>query len=76
MALLLLVSGCATLRGRADDALERGDYRRAVELYKQVLAQKPSDARVKSLLTKAERGLFDQMLERAETAQKSGDQGA
>ena len=75
--LLLLLLGsmaCATLRGRADDALERGDYRGAVELYTQVLARDPSDARVKGLLTRAERGLLDQMLDRADAARAGGNE--
>lgn len=75
--MLLLVLGsmaCATLRGRADDALERGDYRRAVELYTQVYDRDPSDSRVKALLATAERGLLDQMLDRAEAARGGGDE--
>ena len=64
-------TACATLRGRADDALERGDYRRAAELYTQLLARDPGDAKVRSLLTRAERGLIDQLLDRAEAARKS-----
>ena len=75
LLLLLCSMACATLRGRADDALERGDYGRAVELYTQVLARDPSDARVKALLTRAERGLFDQMLDRADAARAGGNEG-
>lgn len=72
VAALLASTACVTLRGRADDALERGDYRLAVDLYTQVLAQKPNDARVKTLLTRAERGLLDQTLDRAEAARGGG----
>jgi hypothetical protein len=74
VAVVLLVCslGCTTLRGRADDALERGDYRRAVDLYSQVLARDPNDSRVKALLTRAERGLLDQLLDRAEAARHGG----
>jgi hypothetical protein len=76
IALVLLSVGCATLRGRADDALERRDYRRAVELYGQLVAKEPNDAKVKGLLTRAERGLLDEMLDRAEAARKGNDQSA
>ncbi len=73
LVVLLASAACVTLRGRADDALERGDYRQAVDLYTQVLAQKPGDARVKTLLTRAERGLLDQMLDRVDAARRRGD---
>ncbi|MBX3220999.1 MAG: tetratricopeptide repeat protein [Labilithrix sp.] len=73
---LLASMGCVTLRGRADDALERGDYRQAVDLYTQVLARKPGDARVRALLTRAERGLLDQVLDRADGARRGADEGA
>ncbi len=74
---LLATAGCATLRGRADDALERGDYRRAAELYAQLHARDPRDARVAQLLTRAERGWLDQVLDRAEAARKGeGEQEA
>lgn len=72
--LFLCVTGCATLRGRADDALERGDYRQAAALYAQVLARNPNDAKVKGLLTRAERGLIDQLLDRADAARNGGSQ--
>ncbi len=67
-------TGCATLRGRADDALERGDYRQAAALYTQLHARDPRDAKVKGLLTRAERGLIDQLLDRAERARESSSQ--
>ena len=71
---LLCCSACATLRGRADDALERGDYRRATALYTQLHARDPSDSKVKGLLTRAERGLIDQLLDRADALRKQGNQ--
>ncbi len=69
----LLLLGCTTLRGRADDALERGDYRLAAELYSQLLREKPNDGAIKAHLTTAERGWLDQMLDRAEAQQKTGN---
>jgi hypothetical protein len=70
---LFAITGCATLRGRADDALERGDYRHAVELYSQLHARDPKDERVTRLLTRAERGWLDQLLDRAEAVRKAGE---
>ncbi len=67
---LICSTACATLRGRADDALERGDYRQATALYTQLLARDPSDANVKKLLARAERGLIDQLLDRADAARQ------
>lgn len=59
-------AGCTTLRGRADDALTKGDYRNAVALYSQVLAEHPNDPEAKAKLTRAERGLLDEALDRFE----------
>lgn len=56
-------TGCTTLRGRADDAFTRGDYRGAVALYAQVLAEHPNDPEAKANLTRAERGLVDEALD-------------
>ncbi|HVH46656.1 MAG TPA: hypothetical protein VM925_30150 [Labilithrix sp.] len=70
---LLCSSACASLRGRADDALERGDYHSAVALYSTLHARDPSDAHVRERLTRAERGLLDQILDRAETARRGGN---
>lgn len=69
---LLLVQGCTTLRGRADDALIRGDYRNAVALYKQVLAENPDDAAASSKLARAERGLLDEALAAVDEHRRSG----
>jgi hypothetical protein len=63
VALLAVATGCTTLRGRADDALIRGDYRNAVALYTQVLAEHPNDPEAKAKLTRAERGLLDEALD-------------
>ena len=63
VGLLALGTGCATLRGRADDALTKGDYRNAVALYSQVLAEHPNDPEAKEKLTRAERGLVDEALD-------------
>lgn len=60
---VLGATGCTTLRGRADDALTRGDYRGAVALYSQVLAEHPNDPEAKAKLTRAERGLVDEALD-------------
>lgn len=64
---------CTTMRGRADAALERGDYREAVELYTKLLARKPGDAALSARLTAAERGLLDQALGRAESERRAGN---
>lgn len=74
LLVLFVGTACATLRGRADDALERGDYRQATALYTRLLARDPSDSRVRTLLTKAERGLIDQLLDRADAARKGASQ--
>lgn len=58
--LLAAGTGCTTLRGRADDALTKGDYRNAVALYTQVLAEHPNDPEAKAKLTHAERGVLDE----------------
>lgn len=73
-AALAALEGCATLRGRADDALERGDYPRAVELYSRLHARDPKDERVAQLLARSERGWLDQMLDRADAARKTGNE--
>lgn len=70
--LLLLLSSCATLRGRADDALKVGDYARATDLYTKVLAEHPNDPEVKKRLMIAERGLLDQKLDQATNAERHG----
>jgi hypothetical protein len=66
VGLLAAATGCTTLRGRADDALTRGDYRNAVAIYSQVLAEHPNDPEAKAKLTRAERGLVDEALDRFE----------
>lgn len=71
--LSLVLFACTSLRGRADDALARGDFHSAVALYSHLHSRDPSDAEVKELLTRAERGLLDQVLTRAEAARKGGD---
>lgn len=63
VALVAFGSGCTTLRGRADDALTKGDYRGAAQLYKQVLAEHPNDPEAKAKLVRAERGLLDEGLD-------------
>lgn len=63
VGLLAVGTGCTTLRGRADDALTKGDYRNAVALYTQVLAEHPDDPEAKAKLTRAERGLLDEVLD-------------
>ncbi len=72
IAVLLCSTACATLRGRADDALERGDYRQATELYTRLLARDPGDRKVRALLVRAERGLIDGLLDRADAARQQG----
>ncbi len=59
-----------TLRGRADDAFARGDYREAVALYSELVDERPHDAEAKARLVLAERGLLGQSLDRAEEAQQ------
>lgn len=76
LAAVLSLTGCATMRGRADDALERGEYAHAVALYGQLLARDPSDARVNALLTRAERGLLDQALAASDAAAGQEETGA
>jgi hypothetical protein len=71
--LLLSATGCATLRGRADDALKEGDYARATDLYTKVLAEHPNDPEVKKRLMIAERGLLDQKLDAAANAEQHGN---
>lgn len=72
LALLLTTAACATVRGRADDALERGDYQSAVALYSQLHRREPNDPEIQQRLTKSERGLLDQLLTRAEAARNGG----
>lgn len=61
-----------TLRGRADDALERGDYRRAAALYAEVVSKDPSDAKARARLREAEQRWLDEELARAESSQRAG----
>ena len=71
LAACLFSTGCSTLRGRADDALKDGNYRTAVELYTQLLAENPKDARIKGLLTRAEQGMLDEALDTFESERRS-----
>lgn len=73
-ALLLsvpLVVGCASTRGRADDALRAGNYTNAVALYRKVLAENPKDAEVQALLLRAERALVDESLDRVDANRRA-----
>lgn len=45
---LTLAAGCTSLRGRADDAYEHGNFRQAADLYDQVLTKNPNDAGVRA----------------------------
>lgn len=72
-AALALATGCTTLRGRADDALSRGDYRKAAELYEELLRKDPNDAQAKARLIAAERGLVDEALAEFERARAGSD---
>lgn len=71
--ILLSATACTSLRGRADDALERGDYHSAVALYSHLYDKNPSDPDVRERLTRSERGLLDQVLVRAEAARNAGN---
>lgn len=70
---LSTLPACATMRGRADDAMERGDYPRAVDLYGRLLTRDPSDPVLKAQLTRAERALFDQAFDRVDAARRVGN---
>src|SRR5690606_16704197 len=67
---------CTTMRGRADAALERGDYLQAVDLYTKLVARDPNDSSLRARLTQAERGLPGQALTRAESDRRAGDDAA
>ncbi|HVJ91403.1 MAG TPA: hypothetical protein VM580_16485 [Labilithrix sp.] len=71
----VFATGCGTLRGNADNALARGDYRNAVDLYTQVLRKNPGDPEVKAKLTSAERGMLDESLDRFERDRNAGRLG-
>lgn len=71
LALASCLLACTTTRGRADAALERGDYRGAIDLYAKIVARDPSDAEARALLTRAERGLLDQVLGRVDAARRA-----
>lgn len=72
IAALVLLSACSSLRGRADDALAKGDYGRAAELYAEVLRKHPDDAEAKARLTRAHRGLLDEALDRFDVQRAAG----
>jgi hypothetical protein len=44
LAIAILVGGCTSLRGRADEAYSRHDYLKAAELYDQLVKANPKDA--------------------------------
>ncbi len=75
LAALALATGCTSLRGRADDALARGDYRHAAELYGEVLRKDPGDAEAKARLVRAQRGLLDEALDRFDVQRAAGHEG-
>ncbi len=68
----IALTGCTSLRGRADDALARGDYRHAAELYGEVLRKDPGDAEAKAHLVRAQRGLLDEALDRFDAQRAAG----
>lgn len=58
------LGGCATTRGRAEDAMSRGDYLSAVELYEVVVHEDPDDKGARSNLDEARLRALDVMLAR------------
>ena len=42
--LLLLLTGCTTMRGRADSAYSKGNYLEAIAIDDQILREHPNDA--------------------------------
>lgn len=72
VALVASLAGCATMRGRADDAYQRGDYRAAADLYAQLLAKDPSDGYARKRLALAERAIVDRILDAMDAARAAG----
>jgi hypothetical protein len=60
---LLLLAGCATMRGRADDAYAHGNYLEAADLYDKLVAANPRDAQVVAMRDRARAGeLRDELM--------------
>ncbi len=62
VALATTVTGCAaSIRSRADDAFERGDFSSAAALYANVVANDPSDGTAKARLGEARAHVLESM---------------
>lgn len=75
-ALASVTLGCVSMLGRADDALARGDYREAADLYGRLLARDPDDPIAQARLTDAERRLVDRAFDRVDAARFARDDAA
>jgi hypothetical protein len=69
---ILLVAGCTTVRGRADEAYAKGDYLVAADLYDKAVASDPKDQRALTGRSKARIGVVGVLIGRAQATRRGG----